>query len=119
MKPSILKTHQFTLGQADISTGYIFKTDKSIYLQGGKDCLRFYSQDHAMDYIANTIVEHPNIECWIENSKEESVIMLDKYGEGKLKKAENTVYIRNAFSGLRWLLAIFKIHQTVDLACGK
>ncbi len=83
MKKQKLKIHQFAVAKAKFATGIVLKTDHSYYLEKGEVYLTFDSKEEALTFMKQTIHEHPEIECWMEDSKGNLVITLDKNGERK------------------------------------
>jgi len=81
MKKPKLNPNQFAVGQAEYSTGHVLNVVKTIHHQNGEVYLVFESKDEALTYIKNTLIENPNIECWMENSLGEFVITIDINGE--------------------------------------
>lgn len=83
MKKPKLLPHQFAVAQAELSSGIVLQTNRSYYQQKGNVYFTFDSKEEALTFINQTIHEHPEVECWMEDCKGKHVITIDKNGERK------------------------------------
>lgn len=86
MKELELKNYEFAVGQAEFETGIVLKKDGTYY-NNTEDISEIYtifdSLENAKAYAVKTVMDKPIIECWVSNSKGETVLVFDKQGERK------------------------------------
>ena len=74
-KPKI-KSYQYLVGQCELKTGIVLKTDKTYYSQKGEAYLVFDSKELAIQFVEKRVNENPEIECWIESSTGQLVLII-------------------------------------------
>lgn len=88
MKKLNLSENQFGVGKAEFSTGIILKNDESYYrndVEVDKIYDVFETYQTAKEFVINKVQSNTKIECWIINSKNETVFYYDQNGERKLE----------------------------------
>ena len=86
MEKPVLKSTQFSVLHAKLSTGHLLKTDKTMYLTSdvnAKVYLIFESKRNALSYMENAINVDKEIECTLWDYEYKHLITLDKDGERK------------------------------------
>lgn len=77
-----LEVHQFSVGHALHATGQVLEIDKkSFFLGKGDVYLIFDSELEALEYMKQTILEMPDIECWMEDSSGKHIVTIGRNGE--------------------------------------
>jgi hypothetical protein len=79
-----LADNQFAVGKAQYSTGIVLRNDGTFY-SVGQDLSEAYEifEDYetAEKFALQKILDNPNVECWIVNSKGEHMITYDTNGK--------------------------------------
>jgi hypothetical protein len=82
----IKKENQFAVGKAEFKTGIVLNNDGH-YFKNGENRNEIYNTfetfDLAKDFAIKEVQKNPDIECWIENCKSETLFCIDKNGERK------------------------------------
>lgn len=79
-----LEDHQFVVGHVQALTGKILKVDMTVYIGEGDRYFVFDTKGEAIQYMTRAIEEDPEIECFMVNANEETVMYLDKNGTRRL-----------------------------------
>ncbi len=82
-----ISENQFGVGKAEFSTGIVLKNDGSYYLSDvevEEVYEVFETYQTAKEFVISKVQKNPKIECWIINSKNETVFYYDQNGERKL-----------------------------------
>jgi hypothetical protein len=83
-----LSENQFAVGKAKFETGTVLNNDGTIH-RSGNDEIEIYeifnNYNFAKEFAILKVSNNPEIECWIENAKRETVFYIDKNGERKVK----------------------------------
>jgi len=86
MKNLNLKENQFAVGKAEFATGHVLKNDYSISFSNSDSNQNeifeiFDDFQIAKDFAKLKVSNNPKIECWIINSKNETIFTWDLNGE--------------------------------------
>ena len=77
---------QFAVGKAELATGIVLNNDGTFYKSNSGEKNTYEIFDNyikAEKFAKEKITIHPNIECWIVDSKGNHLITFDKEGERK------------------------------------
>lgn len=83
-----ISENQFGVGKAEFSTGIVLKNDESYFLSDVKvDAIYevFETYKDAKAFAISKVQNNPKIECWVINSKNETVFYFDQNGERIIK----------------------------------
>lgn len=86
MKKLRISENQFAVGKAEFSTGHVLNNDGTIYHTGDEEVKMyeiFNDYSFAKEFAVLKVSNNPKIECWIENSKSETIFYIDRNGERK------------------------------------
>ena len=83
-----LTENQFAVGKAEFATGIVLNNNGTRY-RSGDDEIKMYEifgdYNFAKEFAILKVSNNPEIECWIENIKNEIVFIFDRNGERKVK----------------------------------
>ncbi|KFF07555.1 hypothetical protein [Flavobacterium reichenbachii] len=86
-----LQKNQFIVSKAEFKTGIVLNNEGQYFKSNGNRneiYTIFEKFELAKDFAIKEVQKNPDIECWIQNFKSETVFCIDKNGERIIKNKD-------------------------------